>query len=223
MYESDFIEHFKKTPVFSLSDANQIIKNKNYSKKFLKKMIEQGKVFRIKRGFYTLYDDPFLVSTFIKMPGYISGVSALTYHRKITQIPKSVFCITLKKSSKEFFMEEIIFNQTRHFFGYNTEDYEGFKIPIADVEKAIIDSLGKVPIHVIEEAISEINKEKMISYLSKIKESKIVKRMGYLMEHYNIDIYNEVKEFINYKYIYLDPLGNRKGIKNKKWGLIINI
>lgn len=225
MYEVDFIEHFKKVPVFSLSDVNQLIESKNYAKKFLKKMIKKDKVYKIKRDLYTLHNDPFLVACFIKKPSYISCLSALSYHKEITQIPGKVFCITTKDNYNIEFNEKIEFIKTNHFFGYNLEKYEKFKIPIADIEKAIIDSIGIVPLHLVEEAIPEINKKKIVDYLKKIKKSSTLKRIGYLMEKHGFDVYDELKKYINYKYIYLDPLENKnpeKQGKNKKWKIIIN-
>lgn len=223
MYELEFIEHFKKTPVFSLSDVTQIIANKNYAKKFIKKMLEKNKIYKIKRNLYTLYKDPFIVSCFIKKPSYISSLSSLSYHRVITQIPQKIFCMTSKSSKKTRFIEEIEFIKTKYFFGYELKDYSIFKIPIADVEKAIIDSIGIVPLHLIEEAIPEVDIGKMIEYLKKTNKSNIIKRIGYLMECNGFNIHNELKKYINYKYIYLDPIAIKKGVKNKKWKLIINI
>ncbi len=222
-HELEFIEHFRKVPVFSLSDVNQIVKNRAYSKKFIKRMAEGGKVFRIKRGLYTLYKDPLLVATFIKMPSYITGVSALSFHRAISQIPKDFFCFTLKQSSSLEFNGKLKYFKTRNFFGYNMEDYRNFKIPIADNEKAIIDSIGIIPLHVVEEAFEEIDENRMLSYLRKINKSEIVKRVGFLMERRGLEVYDKLKGHINYKYILLDPLGNKKGSRNKKWRLIINI
>ena len=221
-YELKVIEHFRKVPVFSLSDVNQIIKNRAYAKKFIKKMIGGGKIFKIKKGMYTLYNDSFLASTFIEKPSYISGASALGFHKVITQIPRDVFCSAKRKSFTAKFAGKIRYSKTKHFFGYKLEDYENFKIPIADNEKAVIDSIGITPIHIIEEAFDEIEESKMIAYLEKIKKSEVVKRIGFLMEKNGFDVYCKLNKYTNYKYILLDPLGNKRGIKNKKWGIYIN-
>ena len=117
---------------------------------------------------------------------------------------------------------KINFFHTDYFFGYKEENYENFKILIAEPEKAIIDSFFIVPVSIFEEAIEEINVNKMIEYLKKIKKSSIIKRMGYLMDKNGIDIYEDVKNMINYKYISFDPLLKNKGKKNKKWGIIDN-
>ena len=115
------------------------------------------------------------------------------------------------------------FIHTKYFFGFDNSEYMNFKIPIATPEKAIIDSIGLIPISLIEDAWSNINIEKMLEYLQKIKKSSIVKRLGYLLEKHGFDIYDKIKDNINNKYIYVDPLAKKQGAKNKKWKLIINV
>ncbi|HLC57965.1 MAG TPA: hypothetical protein VJH95_05300 [Candidatus Nanoarchaeia archaeon] len=220
MYEARIKEHFSNIPVFSLSDVNQIINNRQYSKKFLKKMVKNKEVFKIKKNLYTLHDDPFLISTFVVKPSYISSISALSYYKLITQIPKEVFCITTKRSSEIRFMEKIRFFHTDYFFGFKDIFYENARLRIAEPEKALIDSFNIIPVSVFEEAFESINKEKMINYLKKIKKSCVIKRVGYLMEKYGYDAHKELKKYINYRYIPLDPL-QKQGRSNKKWKLLI--
>lgn len=219
MYELNVSEKLSKIPVFSLSDLNQIIDNRDYAKKFLKKMCKEGKIRKIRKNSYTFHRNDFIIGTFLVKPSYISSVSALSYHKLITQIPSEVFCATLKKSED---IGKINFFHTDYFFGYKEENYENFKILIAEPEKAIIDSFSIVPVSIFEEAIEEINIDKMIGHLKKIRKSSIIKRVGYLMGKNGLDIYEDVKGMINYKYIILDPLLKNKGKKNKKWGIIDN-
>jgi predicted transcriptional regulator of viral defense system len=222
MYETTVLEKFAKMPVFSLADLNQIIQNRGYAKKFLKRMVEQKKIFKIKRGVYTLYDDPFLVSTFILRPSYITSISALAYHKLITQIPNEVFCCTSKRGRAIEFRQKINFIHTNWFFGFSLQPYDSFKIAIATAEKAIIDSIGVVPLTVVEEAIPEIDRLAMLGYLQKIKKGSVVKRIGLLLERNGIDIYSKVKSYINTKYIPFDPLLKKEGRKNCKWFVIEN-
>ena len=185
-------------------------------------MLLNKKVFKIKKNSYTLHDDSFLVSNFLVKPSYISSISALSYHRLITQIPNEVFCMTSKNSSKIKFDNLINFFHTNYFFGFKEERYEDFKILIAEPEKAIIDSFFIVPVSIFDEALENIDAEKMINYLKKMGKGSIIKRVGYLMEERGIMVYDKLKRFINYKYIPLDPLLKRNGRKNKKWKIIIN-
>ncbi len=222
MYEAEVLKQFSKAPVFSLSDINQIINNRDYAKKFLKRMLKESKIIKIKKNFYSLNKDFFLLSTFLVKPSYISSVSALSYHKLITQIPNEVFCATTKNSSKINFITKINFFHTNYFFGFKSEEYDGFKILIAEPEKAIIDSFSHVPVSIFEEAFEEINKDKMVELLKKIKKSEVVKRVGYLMEKNGKEVYEKLRKFINYKYILLDPLAKKSGKKIKKWGIIDN-
>lgn len=222
MYDLKLLKELDNIPVFSLSDLNQYINNKNYAKKFLKRMKMNGTIIKVKKNKYTLNKDPFLISTFLIKPSYITSVSALSYHKLITQIPNEIYCATDKKTKIITFEMKINFIQTKYFFGFNNENYSGFNIPVADPEKAIIDSISIIPISVIEEAFAEINPEKMILYLKKIGKSSLIKRIGYLMEKYNYDVYDKLKDLINYKYVLLDPCSSSRGKKEKKWGLIIN-
>lgn len=219
MYELEVSEKLSKMPVFSISDLNQIINNRDYAKKFLKKLCKEGKIRKIRKNAYTFHKDDFIIGSFLVKPSYISSVSALSYHKLITQIPNEVFCATLKKSEN---IRKINFFHTNYFFGYKEENYENFKILVAEPEKAIIDSFSIVPVSLFEEAIEEIAIDKMITYLKKTRKSSIIKRVGYLMEKKGIDIFESVKKIINYKYIILDPLLKNKGKKNKKWGIIDN-
>lgn len=220
MYELELKEKLFGLPVFRLGDVNQIVENRVYAKKVIKRMIEKGIVVKIKKGLYTFHKDPFLVSTFILKPSYISSVSALYYFHKITQIPTHIFCATIKRPKTYSFLTKISFFHTNYFFGFKLVEYENFKIPIATPEKAIIDSVGIVPLSLIKEALDEINVERMVEYLEKIGKSSVVKRMGYLLEEIGYDVYGKLKKFINSKYIHLDPLVKGK-TKNKKWKVIV--
>ena len=222
MYELKILEHFKNVPIFSLADVTQIIKNREYAKKFLRREVEKGIIKKVMRDVYTLHNDAFLISTFIIRPSYISSVSALSFHKVISQISNIVFCFTTKFKRELNFTQKIYYFPTKYFFGFELKKYESFNIPIATIEKAIIDSVGIVPLSVIEEAFYEINLEKLVSYLIKIKKSSIVKRIGVLAEKCGYEVYEKLKNFINNKYILLDPLKTKKGKKNKKWKVIEN-
>ena len=59
MHETEIIKYFEKAAVFSLADVNQVINNRDYAKKFLKKIVKSGKIFKIKRNSYSFYKDSF--------------------------------------------------------------------------------------------------------------------------------------------------------------------
>ncbi len=221
MYESKIIA-LKSVPVFSLSDVSQIVSGKDYAKKLLRRLVDSGEIKKIKRDSYTFHEDPFLVSTSLVRPSYISSVSALSYHRLITQIPRDVFCFTQGKQRRFKFISEISFIHTNHFFGFENQRYEGFGLPIATPEKAIIDSINIVPFSVFEEAIEKADSSRMLEYLKKIGKSSVTKRVGYLLEENGFDVYEKLKGGLNGRYICLDPLARKTGARDKKWRLIVN-
>ncbi len=222
MYELKLLK-LKELPVFSLADAAQIVSGKTYAKKLLKRMLDRGEIFKVKRDVYTFHDDPLLVSTFLAKSSYVSSASALSYHKLITQSPRNVFCLTAGKDRKEKFREEINFYHTPYFFGFESKEYNGFSVPMATPEKAIIDSFGIVPVTIFEEAVTEINLERMMLYLKRINKSSWLKRLGYLLEKNGFDVYDHLKKKLNQRYIFYDPLVKKKGKKNKKWKLVINV
>lgn len=226
MYETGIVEHFSKVPAFSLSDLSQLIPNRAYAKTVLARMLDGKKLMRVRKDLYTFHNDAFLIATFLLRPSYISGVSALSHRHAITQVPKEeVVCFTTKPTRRYFFVERIIFHHTKFFFGFEMGKYLGFDIPIATIEKALIDSVGHVPLSVVDEAFDDVNAERMLSYLGLIKKSSIVKRMGYLLEvHGHTDAFPMLKKYIDGKYIRLDPLSRSDvvgGKRNAKWKLVI--
>jgi len=222
MYETRILENFREVPVFGLADVTQIIRNRDYSKKFLRRMVDEGKIIRIKRDFYTLHDDPFLVSTYLVKPSYISSISAVSFHRLTTQIPKDVFCFTPKKDESVNFVSAIRYFHTQYFFGFRMEEYGKFSIPVATPEKAVIDSIGIVPLSVFDEVFEGIDMKILVEYLKRTKKSSIVKRIGYLAERNGFEVYGELKRFVNNKYISLDPLAKKMGERDRKWRVVVN-
>jgi len=221
MYETEIISKFSKTPVFSLADVSQLVKNRAYAKVVISRMVRKGEVKRIKRDTYTLHEDPLLVSTFLVKPSYISSISSLYLHKKITQIPNEVFCFTSNFPRKFFFVTPINFFHTDYFFGFENERYGEFEIPVATDEKAIIDSVGKIPLFVVEEALENLKVERMIDYLKKIGKSSFAKRIGFLLEKNDYDVYQELKGLIKGTYIPLDPLVKTRKRKNERWKVIV--
>ena len=220
MYEFEIIRKFSALPVFSLADVSQITKSRVYAKFLLSSILKKGEIKKIKRDLYTLHEDPFLVATFIIKPSYISSISALSFYKDISQIPNEIFCFTTKPPKVFHFIQTIRFFHTKFFFGFEEKEYRGFKILIADREKAIIDSIGKIPIYVFEEALEKINTEKILDYVKKIGKKSLAKRIGYLLEKKGYDVYPEIKDLIDKKFVFLDPITKGKR-KNEKWRVIV--
>ena len=220
-------------PVFNVNDMAKIMqKSKNYSSLFLHRLKKKGLVLEIEKNKYIIREEsPYLIFSNIVYPSYLSFLTAFSYYNLTTQIPKKIQIITLK-SKKEISFEnytaKFIKFKTSRFFGYNREKTPHGFIFIAELEKAIIDSLylpKYCPIDetykILSETINSIDIKKLIDYALKMKSKVVLKRLGYLLEKNNINIYKKIKNNLDKKYDILDII-SKKGKKNKKWKLIIN-
>ncbi len=226
------LERMQKT-VFSINDLSKIIKkSKDYSALISYRLKRSGSIREIEKNKYVLKDkNVYCVATNIVYPSYISFLTAFAYYDLTTQIPKQIQIITLKSKKKiEFDNYSIRFIKFKlnRFFGYKREKISSGFVFVSELEKAIVDALflpRYCPIdetyNALNESIKDINVEKLIEYGLKMKSNVLLKRLGYLLEKNDIDIYNRLKNRLNNKYDLLDVLPS-KGEKNKKWKLIIN-
>lgn len=227
----DVYEKLKKYLVFDNQIINNFVNKRNaYANLFGYRLRNNFKIFEIERNKYTLYDDPFLVSSRIIWPSYISCLSALNFYKMTAQIPQRITVISTKnKKQIKVFNTIIKFIKTKNknLFGFEKIKYRDFEIFIADREKAILDCLlfKKISISEIKEILSEnknLNINKIIKYLKKIDNSSLTKRIGFLLENLGYKLYNKLKEDIDLTYVLLDYSKLNKGKKDKKWRLILN-
>ena len=212
--------------VFTINDLKKLTGLKRESVYvYLSRMLKKGYAYKIEKGKFTIYEDPFLVSTQLISPSYISFLSALYLHGKTTQTINEIQVVTSRRKR-----EIEVFNTRIKFIQLNPEFMFGFKkvskgnsfIFLADLEKAIIDSLylpRYCPISEVWEAIREADKEKLVSYASKLKIEAINRRLGYLLSLLGIKTNLKAKTKTVYK---LNPAIKSRGKFNSEWRLYIN-
>lgn len=226
----DVMEYLKKFVVFdSLILENKLNKSRQYTNLVLYRLQKSGRIRKIERNKYTLYDDPFLLASRIIWPSYISGSTALEYYKLTEQIPHNINVITTRnKRNLQLNNAKITFKKVKaeNFFGYEKIKYNDFEIFIANPEKAIIDSalLRMSSFSEIIEIVlnNKLKITRLLGYLKKIKNKSLIKRFGYLLELSGKDYSKEFKNFIDATYIPLDYSKKKTGKKNKKWRLMIN-
>lgn len=231
MRSVEFIKKLEisRNAVFSFSDLVRILgKDKNYSKVFIHRLTKRG-LLRLERNKYTLQGmNPFLIASNLIFPSYLSFISAYSYYNVTTQLPKIFYVVSLKQKKPVKYGINLIhfikFDKSK-FFGFKRELLENKFIFIAELEKAIIDSLylpRYCPIsetyYVLQNAKLDI--KKLILFTQRIKSLAISARLGYLLELIGIDVSRELN--LPKNYILLNPSLSKKGEKNKKWKLIIN-
>ena len=235
MKKISLLRDLEKYHVFNLKTVKEITeKDSSYAKLLVYRLRKEGLVFEIEKNKYTTKKDPILVSSNIIWPCYISGWSALRYYNLTEQLPQVIFVITTRSRKKrgiDFNNEKIVFIKIKpkYFFGYQKKIYQNFNIFIAEKEKALIDSslFRKISFSeisdIVKNNIRTINIKLLVNYLIKIKSKSLAKRFGFLLDKLGIDRYNELKKFIDFKYIPLDYAVPQKGKKNKKWRIIENV
>ena len=191
-YIKQFLKYFDAFPTFTSRDVRLFLQKNgagsDYHKIFMHNMIKNGKVFLIKRGRYTLHDDP-MVAGFIFSPFYYGMATALT-HYKLWDYVTPISIITtmrVRKSSIELLGRNATVRRVHKdkFFGYTMVQYtDNLYIPMADIEKTLIDSVylrARFSNEVYTNIKKNIDRKKLAKYL----------------KHYNITIKKQVIDIIN--------------------------
>lgn len=223
----EIIEVLKKYPLFGPNDLSKILnKNTAYLKVLVYRLRKQKRLYKIERGKYTVYNDPFIFASLISTPSYISLWSAFRHYNFTDQLPRDIF-VMVPNSRKPLKFNDIKINfiKIKNFFGFKKQRYMDFDIFLAEPEKAIIDSLitRKVPFNEVTKAIKDegVNKEKLAEYAIMTKNKSLIKRIGFLLEENGFK-FKSLEEFIDNNYIPLDFSLRKKGIKNNKWKIVDN-
>jgi predicted transcriptional regulator of viral defense system len=171
IYLNKIREFLKTTPIFRAKDIELIVKNKNYSYVILHNLLKKGEIKRVKKGWYSIYEDP-IVSVFCFKPAYIGLQEALSFH-ELWEQETNVILVTTRKvriGIRKIFDNNVILHRIKqkYFFGYDYLKYENFFIPISDIEKTLIDLVyfNEIPDkRVLKEIKKKINKGKLKAYL----------------------------------------------------------
>jgi predicted transcriptional regulator of viral defense system len=209
MREKDFMEFAERAPVFTTKQAAAAIGDMNYSKVSLSKLVNRGLIRRLKRGYYTVHEDPVIYASHIYHPSYISLWYAFQHYGTTTQLPVKIEVMARRSD----IVERIEFVRTGEMWGYGPVKYSGFRIFMADLEKAIIDAIHteRVPVDEVGNAIRKADKDKLEEYALRMPVSTM-KKVGYVAEAagYPLErLYEGVKDDRNYARYYAAEPGNR--------------
>jgi len=177
----NLLQKVTKKPVFSVSDLVNQNMPRDYAKKILHESSKFGKITRVERGKYTVFDDVLIVATHLTEPCYVSMWSALSVQKLTTQIPFSVEIVTTRKRFNRKIMfknTQIIFYTAQPAMMYGYENIiwkEDIRIPVAKPEKIIVDSLyfRAIAAEELRDIITTVNKRLLISY-AKLTQDKYV-------------------------------------------------
>lgn len=194
----DILRNF---PYFNKSTLGDVLgKSGNNLNYWVKKMIKQGDLVVLKKGFYTtklyllgLEKNPLLRESYfeylanvIRYPSYVSLEYALS---KYGLIPEGVFGITsvTLKSSRTYknSLGNFIYRNIKEnlFFGFEDREFEGKRIKMATKEKALFDFLYLNKIKPFEDLRVNLNvfsPEEREKFVAVVKDSGSGKMRGVL-------------------------------------------
>ncbi len=134
-----------KQPILQTSDVAAYFKiNSAHASKILGRLVQAGKFVSLMRGKWITSSqiDPLILPEYLTspFPAYVSLQTALYYHGMISQIPNTIYAISLARTRQYVTSLATISIHHVHadfFFGFETQGH----IKIATAEKALIDVL----------------------------------------------------------------------------------
>lgn len=235
--------------LFTSRDARRIVRrNASAANKLLHTLVRQGHIQRLEKGKFMLRAKPtneetvgaheFLVAMQLVQPSYIGYWTALHYHGLTEQLANVVFVAT-PKQKKAIRIHGITYRfitlAKSKFFGIETPQIGGQPFQISDLERTIVDCFAHPEYcgGMIEAAKGlwnalheqRLDLDKLTRYAERLGNLAVLKRIGYLIEFYEIPVNGPLtrwREHLSAGYNPLDPLGSRRGTHNARWRLLIN-
>lgn len=223
----------------------------NTIRELLSDMTKRGLLMRLKEGVYyiipyeenaeTFMPDWHLIVKYLVKDAkhYIGYYSALQIHNLITQpslkeqivVSKQIRPSEIKIKNITF---QFIYHNETHFFGEKKIWIDDFnKVQCSDIEKTIIDCLFKPDyaggIVEVARAIystkEKLDYNKLLEYAIKFNSQAVVKRLGYLLELFEIEtvITEELQKLKTASYIVLDTELPKTGKRNSRWSIQQNL
>ncbi len=239
----------RRQDFFTSRDARRIIRrNPIAANKLLHTLVRQGRIQRLEKGKFQLQpltqneeamnEHEFLVAMQLVQPSYIAYWTALHYDGLTEQLANVVFVATTKQK-KPIKIHGITYRfvvlSKPKFFGIETQQIGGRPFQISDLEKTIVDCFAHPEYcgGIVEAAKglwnalheNRLNLDKLTRYAERLGNRAVLKRIGYLVEFYQIPVDGHVVRWhkhLSAGYNPLDPLGSRRGTHNARWQLLIN-
>ncbi len=249
--EAAFIAGIGKKRFFSIDDARKLLGHgkTDPTKQFLEKLKEKGWILRIRRGLYVALPlgagsetnpqaHEFLIAMHLVKPAAIAYWTALNHHGMTEQLPRTVFIATnhpVRRPPKDvlWFSYKVVSLRPHRYFGIVQDWIDEGVFHITDREKTIVDGLD-LPEYVggvgeiaraLKRSWKALDQDKLFRYAVKMKNVAVVKRLGFLMERLKIGDAGILREKVELSkgFPSLDTSLPRKGVYNRRWGLLVNV
>jgi predicted transcriptional regulator of viral defense system len=235
--------------------AHDIESELGYSRRqanlILSRLTKKGWLQRLRAGIYRIIplgsesnpipDDSWAIAMEIFSPCYISGWTAAEYWELTEQIFNSTVIFTCHKQRKKDQIVAGLRFRTKciapnYIFGTKTIWSTNKKIVIADLHRAVIDSLDDPLIgggarHTLDIVKAyknhpEVSPEILIKYAEELNHGSVIKRLGFIAEnilHLPEPLLERLSSKLNQGVIKFDPNGPNSGPIISKWRIRLNI
>lgn len=175
---------------------------------------------------------PLYLGTRLVEPSYVSFWSALGYYGWTEQASRLVFLATARRSGRHSvgsFVFRFVRLRPSRFFGYAAVRDGELEFPVAEPEKAILDSLylpdaaggmGLVA-DALAEAAGGLDVPKLESYAARMGVRSLASRLGHLLARSGVRA-EGLRPHASSVYVALDPTGPRRGKHDAAWKVIDN-
>jgi predicted transcriptional regulator of viral defense system len=244
--------HERGKTLFSHADVEEITSLRAKSaRNFVAALVRRGVATRLKPGLFILvpfelgHERDYLGSPYAvarELVGsadyYLSHASAMDLHQMVTQ-PQLVVYTTTTRAIRPRVVLGTEFRFVRckpeHFFG-NTAHWvaKTEKVQVSDLERTIIDGLkhseycgGFTDVaRGFWMRRDDIDHGKLVDYTLSLDVGAVIRRLGFLLETFEVDAPREVKrlqENLTASYAILDPLLPDEGRSMARWRLRLNV
>ncbi|MCX6748743.1 MAG: hypothetical protein NT076_03990 [Candidatus Pacearchaeota archaeon] len=164
-------EFISKTPVFNLDSIKRLVKDYDYAKLLVHNLEKKGKIKRLTKGFYSIYNDSSLI-VFCFKPAYLGLQDALSFHGLWEQetIPVVITSKKVRTGLRNYYGTNVLIKRLdkKYLFGFEYKKQGDFYLPYSDIEKTFIDLVYfriSIDKEVIKEIKRRIDMKKLKSYL----------------------------------------------------------
>lgn len=237
--------------IFNTQEAHEILGNsRSATYKMLHDLVQKGWLQSVSKGQYliiplgagpdrqyTLHE--FLIAHHLAPEGYIAYWTALHHHGLTEQIPRTVWVATTKRreaATVSGVTYEFVTLRPYKIFGQQPVWIEGESVPVADLEKSLVDGLdhpehcggiGEVTkaLHAAWEE-QEVDLERLTDYARQMRNRAIFKRLGYLVELLSLPAEGFVgtwQGLLSKGYAQLDPTCPEEGRFDGRWRVQVNV
>ena len=237
--------------IFSVADAQAITgKHSQVTAKLLSRMAQRRWLARLVRGKYLIVPleaglenipmaDRYVIAHHVmgSLPYYISHYSALELHQMTTQ-PLNTVHITVRRQRANQNIAGVeyrfVYANKRAFWGFESSwvtDQQ--QVQVSDLEKTLLDCAARPELCGGLELAkglwmrkNDLNEDRLAAYARRLDHKAAIKRIGFLLETYNLgrpETIASLQNLVNLRYSPLDPTLPAQGPYRARWRLCVNL